>query len=171
MDLSNLSAPGEPRVDGLLGADFFRSRVVQINRAARKICLLDSADAAPGDSLPVSVRNGAICARVAVDGLAPQWLRLDTGCSSALEWSGETPGQAKRGGTSVGVQRGTDRASGEVSITIGGEHVESVPLHRHAAGIFSGESGLLGNGFLKRYTVTFDLPHNRVYLARSAAAS
>ncbi|MEO8351735.1 MAG: retropepsin-like aspartic protease, partial [Chthoniobacteraceae bacterium] len=87
LDLSDVSASVSRRIDGLLGADFLRGRAVQIDYAAGRLRLLERAEvsAAGCESLPLVRRNDALCIRVAVAGNSAEWMRVDTGCNSALE--------------------------------------------------------------------------------------
>ena len=82
VDLSNLRAVCHQRVDGLLGADFFRNHIVQVDFADETIRLLQRSelDSAGCEVLPLEARNDTFCARISVDGNPPEWLRLDTGC-------------------------------------------------------------------------------------------
>jgi hypothetical protein len=83
IDLSGVSKTVHQPIDGLLGADFFRGRIVQIDFAARKVRVLDYAQpSARSAVLPIKWCNNAICMPVGIAGNSPQWMRLDTGCES-----------------------------------------------------------------------------------------
>ena len=87
VDLEKLSRSCERRVDGLVGADFFRGRVVQIDFDAQKIRLLKREQAGKaGETLPLRLRPGGMCLPISVNGHKGQWVRLDTGCATALQW-------------------------------------------------------------------------------------
>ena len=58
------------KVDGLLGQDFFRGRIVQIDFRKKRVRLLDRADAAGSLVLPIRFQNGAMCVPVSVAGSA-----------------------------------------------------------------------------------------------------
>ena len=100
VDLSDLSGSCECQVDGLIGADFFRGRIVQIDFAARKIRVMLAAPVATGrEAVPLKVRQGALRVPVRVNGGAARWVRLDTGCASGLQWvtdSAESDGNERR---------------------------------------------------------------------------
>src|SRR2546426_729908 len=87
VDLAELSRACDCVVDGLLGADFFRGRVVQIDFVERKIRLLPSREV-DGDVSVADLKTsrGAILAAVSVHDGKPQWMRVDTGCTSSLQW-------------------------------------------------------------------------------------
>ena len=166
VDLRGPSASCHQRIDGLLGADFFRDRIVQIDFAAQTIRLLQRSEvnAAGCEILPLAPRNDTFCTRLSVDGNAPEWLRLDTGCNSALEWV-VTGDKAKQlGRTTVGVNSGSAREI-HADIQLGTKRIAAVPTGIHTAQIFSGEAGLIGNGLLARFTVTIDPAQRRCLLA------
>jgi hypothetical protein len=98
LDLNLLSSACSRRVDGLVGADFFRNRIVRIDYAAQTLRLLD---APPREKGQQSIRlrsRQELAIRVSVDRSRAQWVRVDTGCASALQWvTARTPS----GGTST----------------------------------------------------------------------
>ncbi len=166
VDLAELSRACDCGVDGLLGADFFRERVVQIDFVANTIRLLPSSVVTSGVSVvKLKVNRGALLASVRVDDSKPQWLRVDTGCTSALQWvvSGSKATTTK-GGVCVGLTELNIPAT-TTSVKLGSTTFDSVPTGLHPKPIFSGESGLLGNGLLARFErVTFDAKAGRLVL-------
>jgi hypothetical protein len=144
-------------VDGLIGVDFFRNRIVQIDYSKQCIRLLtDSSTPAASQRLPVKVINGLACVGVGVNGSSPRWTRLDTGCNDSLHWV--VPKLARSGtqsSASIGfVTDALDLAPSRVAL--GTLAVDSVPVALHGRPFFDGEAGLLGNGLLSRFTVTLD---------------
>jgi len=92
-------------------------------------------------------------------------MRVDTGCSSALQWvvSGRKTA-AGNGGISVGLIE-LDIPATTTTVKLGSMTFDSVPTGLHRRPIFSGESGLLGNGLLTRFErVTFDIKFGRLVL-------
>jgi len=170
IDLSGVSKTVHQPIDGLLGVDFFRGRIVQIDFAARKVRVLDHAQpAARSAVLPIKWCNGAICVSVGVAGNSPQWMRLDTGCESALEWA---PGKAMARGHpgTRDVSIGLSNASiGYIhaDVRLGSHSLSRVKIGVHNQQIFSGERGLLGNGVLSQFRLTIDTPGRRVILENS----
>jgi hypothetical protein len=167
IDLQAVSAASGMHIDGLLGADFFREHVVEIDFRAQKLRLRNRGEAGLGQSLPLARRNDALCIRVGVNGGAPQWTRLDTGCSSALEWvtgSGIPQGGA---GTSVAATSGSARFI-ETDVLLGTERVTAVKTGVHRQPMFAGEAGLVGTGLLSRFVVTVDAAGGRLWLARAS---
>ena len=166
VDLAELSKACDCGVDGLLGADFFQDRVVQIDFGERKIRLLPSSHATGAVSVvKLKVNRGALLASVGVDDSKRQWLRVDTGCTSALQWVVSGRKAATRNvGVSVGLTE-LNIPSTTTTVKLGSAIFDSVPTGLHRQPIFSGESGLLGNGLLTRFErVTFDAKAGRLVL-------
>ena len=165
LDLSPVSRACGERIDGLLGADFFRKRIVQIDFVEQKIRVLAAGElAAPGAQvIPLATRNDAMCVRVAVNGQPAQWVRLDTGCQSALEWVPGSAAAFAKAGTTIAPASGS-RRSVRAEVTLGSEHLTAVKTGLHQQPMFSGESGLLGNGLLSQFRVTVDAAGARLFL-------
>jgi Aspartyl protease len=163
-DLKDLSDCCHYPIDGILGADFFRGRIVQINFRAHEVRLLKNCDfnLINCEKLPIKACNGAFCVPVRVGRGPTQWVRLDTGCDSALEWV------RKKEQRSLSKQEpGEPSLSSEQFVTsdlqIGKQHY-AVRTVLHAKPIFAGEAGLLGNGLLEKFCLTIDEPRRQVVL-------
>ena len=165
VDLCGASASCHQRIDGLLGADFFRDRVVQIDFAAQTIRLLQRGEVNPSgcEILPLTPRNDTFCTRLSVNGNAPEWLRLDTGCNSALEWVVTGDKAQRLGLTTIGVNSGSVREI-RTDVQLGTKRIAAVQTGIHTGQMFSGEAGLIGNGLLSRFTVTIDTARRRCLL-------
>lgn len=167
LDLSGVSAGVHQRIDGLLGADFFRGRIVQIDYAAQKIRLLERGELnlANAEVLRLARRNDAMCICISVAGQKADWMRVDTGCSAALQWV--VSGGATRAlrETSIGATSGNLRQI-HTDVQLGSTRLEAVRAGLHTRQIFSGEAGLLGNGILSKFTVTIDAVKNQLVLAK-----
>src|SRR5205085_10156039 len=74
------------RVDGLIGADFFDGKIVQMDFVTQKIRLLRSRTALSGETIELKKRRGIWQIPLSVNDSATAWFRLDTGCASALQW-------------------------------------------------------------------------------------
>jgi len=162
IDLGTLSECCHRPVDGILGTDFFRDRVVQIDFAAGRVRLLENCDVnlANCEILPIKMCNDACCVPVRVAGNQPEWMRLDTGCDAALEWVVSGPGERAIERTSIGLSP-FSRKYAKTAVQIGKQHF-TIPAAIHEKPIFSGEAGLLGNGLLSKFRLTIDEPGNRV---------
>lgn len=165
VDLRELSKTCPCRIDGLLGADFFLGRVVEIDFGARRVRVNKPAAPQQGTkSVPLEVRRGVLCVPVRVNEGRKQWVRLDTGCASALQWvAPDRARTATRRDVSIGLS--------EVSIPLMNTHVRigdqrfnDVSTGLHARQIFPGEAGLLGTGLLAHFIVTIDTIKGRFYL-------
>lgn len=150
LDLSETSEACSRPIDGLLGEDFFRGRIVEINFKARCIRLLDKTDYSQCCAdMPLKLQDAAMCVQLSVDGSAPKWTRLDTGCDDSLHWVADTGGGYTR-----------------TSLQLGKERITNVRTTLHRSPIFPSEAGLLGNEVLSNYRVTFDGINRRLLLAR-----
>ncbi|MCI0747675.1 MAG: retroviral-like aspartic protease family protein [Verrucomicrobia subdivision 3 bacterium] len=156
-DLCALQASCQCPIDGLLGADFFRHRVVHIDFKAKTISLLAEAPAHNGPILPIRFRRSIMQVPVTVDGRRSQWLRLDTGCASPLEWVSSNAPRSTRG-SKISVGLAAFRLpTAYTNVELGKHHFEHVPAGIHSAPLFPGEAGLLGLGLLSRFEhVTID---------------
>jgi hypothetical protein len=170
VDLSDLSDGSECAVDGLLGADFFADHVVRIDFSKRRI-LFDPSARPTGHQfeIPLRANLGALQIPVNVNGGGRQWVRLDTGCNSALHWVGA---KIQPGETTPQVAVALTKMClpvTQMKVQIGQCVFDNVPAALHPTEIFAGEAGLLGNGLLSRFSaVTIDLPSNRVLLEKYA---
>jgi len=163
LDLSGPARCCSQPIDGLIGADFFRGRIVRIDYARK---LLSLVDAAPARGIDLLFANGVICVPVAVNGGDPRWTRLDTGCTDALDWCEASGTPAQPHGKTVALAGWLGSASC-ADVTVGRAHLAGVPVRMHAREIFPGEAGLLGNGVLSRYRVTIDGIAKRLVLEGS----
>jgi hypothetical protein len=145
-----------------LGADFFRDRVVQIDFAAGRVRLLENCDVnlANCEILPIKMCNDAVCVPVRIAGNQAQWMRLDTGCDSALEWVVGEPSIRPREETSIGLSH-SSRPCIRTTVQIGSQQI-AIRAGIHEKQLFAGEAGLLGNGLLTKFRLTIDEPRNRV---------
>ena len=172
VDLGDLSQACTCAVDGLLGADFFRQHIVKIDFMAQKIRLLDSLGLTrTAEFLPLELRPCGMRVPIQVNGGKEQWVRLDTGCASALQWvtsrvnSKSCLRQPAIGMTTVSVPMT------ETTVHLGKTEFKSVPTGLHEKEIFAGEAGLLGNGLLSRYaSVTIDTAGGRLVLEKAPSA-
>jgi len=169
VDLQKLSKSCAVPVDGLLGADFFCGKVVQIDFAAQTLRLLTrTPDHRTTDTVRLQLRPCGMRVPVSVNGRNDRWVRLDTGCASALQWvsSDVRPEDCMRkpaiGLTELSIPQI------ESTVRIGSHEFQDVPTGVHAKPIFQGEAGLLGNGLLSRFSsITIDAKSGRLILQAS----
>ena len=163
VDLEKLSRSCERPVDGLVGADFFRGRVVQIDFIAQRIRLLKPQGLGQsGDTLPLELRPCGMLVPISVDEHARQWVRLDTGCATALHWvTSDVPDQCTQQ-MAIGLAE-LSIPQTKTTVGLGENKFANVPTGLHETAIFPGEAGLLGNGLLSRFTsITIDAKAGRV---------
>lgn len=165
VDLTELSGACESRVDGLIGADFFKGQVVQIDFRASKIKLLDSSEGAGQENIPLKYRRAALLVPARINHGKRQWLRLDTGCSSELQWvTGQQVAQVESHRVAVALAKISIPVAA-TTLELGSMRFESVPTGLHHQAIFSGENGLLGNGILAKFnSITIDAKAGRLVL-------
>lgn len=158
LDLSKLNAACTQSVDGLIGADFFKGRIVQIDFAAQKIRLLNASDtASKAETSPLEIRRCGLCVMASVDGSKPQRLRVDTGCATALQWvTSKVQPERCTSKVAIGLAQLIIPQT-QTTVMLAGHTFRDVPTGLHREAIFDGEKGLLGNGLLSRFeTVTID---------------
>ena len=165
-DLRQINPEAPRGIDGLLGQDFFRGRIVQIDFRNKRVRLLDRADAAGSAVLPIRFQNGAMCVPVSVAGSAPRWTRLDTGCNEDLHWVTVRPSRSGRRGALVGFSRGPV-AYVETIVDLAEYRVSGVQAGLHEREFFPGEAGLLGTGILSNFVMTVDAPGARLILRKN----
>jgi hypothetical protein len=153
-------------VDGLVGADFFRERVVQIDFEAQKVRVLNPAEVGEKqDALPLEMPACRMRVKVRVNGSEPQWMRLDTGCATPLQWVTSTvqPGEGGRK-VAIGLAR-LKIPQRRTTVQLGEHTLRELPTGLHRTAIFPGEAGLIGNGLLSRFSVvTIDTRSGRLLL-------
>lgn len=171
LDLSKLSGACSRPVDGLIGADFFRGRIVEIDYAAQKLRVLSEIpDDQVTNAVPLEARPCGFRVAVNVNGGRSQWVRVDTGCATAFQWV-TSKERADRCTSKLAV--GLAELSIPQTMTglrIGNHQIDTVPTGLHSKAIFPGESGLLGNGLLAQFgVVIIDAKSGRLFLGRTPA--
>jgi Aspartyl protease len=168
MDLSALSADCHHQVDGLIGADFFAKRVVQIDFINERIRLLSNYK--PGDKaeiLPLQIEASKLRVPVEVVDFGQGWARLDTGCAASLRWtvtkamlaSHDSPKELGVGVSSQVIRRHTQ------SVRLGGLTLDHVSTGLQSEALMPGEAALLGAGLLSRFSmVTINEPAGQLVL-------
>lgn len=171
LDLSKLSRACERPVDGLIGADFFRDRIVQIDFAAQMVRLLNAGDVPEQtDFLPLEVRPCGMRVKASVNGGKPQWLRVDTGCATPLQWVTSTVRPEKCSGKVAIALTKLNILQSRTTVDLGSHTFRDVPTGIHRTAIFPGEAGLLGNGLLSNFSrVTIDAKTGRLILEGNSA--
>jgi hypothetical protein len=166
VDLHQLRQSCRQPLDGLLGADFFCGRIVQIDFDAQKIHILPrQAFPISEDALPLQLRPCGMRLPISVNGRKPQWVRLDTGCASPLQWvtSEVRPQDCSRQPAVALADLSIPQT--QTAVQIGPYQFQNVPTGIHEKPIFHGESGLLGNGLLSRFSsITIDTKSGRLFL-------
>jgi len=169
LNLSDLATACSNRVDGLIGADFFRNRIVRLDYKKQRLWILDPKTKFNSlAGIPLGIGSHGMTIKARVDDSKAASVRLDTGCASALEWVVKSGGiQSASSRVAVGLSPiSIPQSIGRVNI---GKHAfEAVRIGLHARPIFPGEAGLIGNGILSLFdSVTVDSVHGRIFLVSS----
>ncbi len=166
IDLKELSMACAEPIDGLLGADFFEGKAVQLNFKESSLRILRAEEILPNErGIRLKRARNVMLVPVQVDGSITKWARLDTGCASALEWvEAKSNKRAVERRMSVGLATINQRTACQ-TVSVGSFTLTNVQVGLHEQAIFKGESGLLGTGFLREFgTVTFDYANGRLVL-------
>jgi hypothetical protein len=163
VDLHNASALCSREIDGLIGIDFFKGRIVQIDYANQRMHVLKKAPEDFACRLPLHVMNGIFCAGISVNGSQPRWTRVDTGCNDALHWVVPNSSAPETRGVSIGFITNQENLT-RAAVQIGPVCLGDVQTSLHGEPLFAGESGLLGNGILSKWIVTIDGVHKAISL-------
>jgi len=165
LDLGKLSRSCACRVDGLIGADFFRGRAVRIDFRESKVQLLDPDIANTGNVAPLEVRRCGMRVKASIEGKKARWFRVDTGCATPLQWvTADVSPKDCTSKVAVGLaEMGIPQT--RTTLKIGDEVLSDVETGLHTTPIFEGEAGLVGNGLLSQFeTVTIDSVKGRLVL-------
>jgi hypothetical protein len=165
LDLSGPARGCTEAIDGLIGADFFRGKVMRIDY--RRGLLSREDEPAAGEGTPLRIESGVMCVPVAVNGGTPRWTRVDTGCTFPLYWCEGADCRRNGGARSVALASFTGSAV-HAEVSVGTADLADLPVKIRAREIFPGEAGLLGNGALSRYRVTIDGIRKRLFLEPGA---
>ncbi len=171
IDLAKLGNACSTPIDGLLGLDFFDGKAVQIDFAAQQIRILDAKGAkqVEGEILPLQIRRCGVCVPVVINGGKPTWMRLDTGCASALHWVTTSVSQETCSQRVAVALKEFSLPSTFADVALGKATFKNVPAGVYAQAIFPGEAGLLGNGLLAHFAqVTIDTKAGRVILSHES---
>lgn len=165
------------RIDGILGLPLFEKFLVQIDYQMSKIRLLPRAERAglkETSAVPLVIQEGLAGIRLADSRGRHGLFVVDTGFSRGIA-VGTHARQAFAKGSQP--RQSVLYAGGEIPVTfydrttwkIGNRTVQGVEAafcKELAAGLLADSrwAGLVGNDFLARFTVTFDLPGHRMFL-------
>jgi hypothetical protein len=167
VDLNELQDTCHCRLDGLIGADFFRAHTVQIDFVTQKIRLLDGQPNSTGAvEVPLRITQNSLQVQAQLQDHAPQWFRLDTGCATGVEWvmTGRQFEASRQPHRTVGLSAVTTSQT-ETTVRVGQTTLTGVHTGLHPAPIFPGEAGLIGNELLSRFSsITLDIKRQRLLL-------
>lgn len=168
-DLAGVSRSIGARVDGILGGDFFRDRIVVIDYGAHRLEIRPSPGfryTGLGDTVPITIRRNRpwLIARLTVPGGTPvdRELLIDTGSEDAVDDSLLLRStEPLSGGHASGLGAGQSIRVGRFSrVSIGRSTFDDVP------GVVP-VVPIIGSGILRRFRrLIFDYGAGRMYLER-----
>ncbi len=168
LDLHRLSQACGNTVHGLIGADFFRNRIVELDYEGGALRIHASPPDTTAAVAVVPLRAGPRGLRIeaGINDGPVQRLRVDTGCASALHWVSPTAHRPHLPRTTTtSLSRRSSIPQTFATLRLGNRRWETVPTGLHPHPIFPGEAGLLGNGLLAMFgTVTFDTITGQLHL-------
>lgn len=159
---------------GILGMDFLKEQIFRIDFDRGEVVFLRSVGPAPGQRLDIRLTKHQPQVKVDLPGLKePEWFLLDTGTAREL---GEDGGCIRQAAFEALIQSGklTSVQKAEIVRDVGRKMVrigwlDSFPFagNIHKSLIFHEERiSILGLDLLSRYIVTFDFPHQAIYLKK-----
>lgn len=166
LDLSNVGSVVGERA--LLGYDFFKHFVVNIDYAQKSITLYDPTAfrylGLVRNRIPLIVRPPRIYVRALIGAqgvaLETHLLRVDTGSSDAVDDDIilRSTGSKTSVTAGIGIGKSFKSTLGVVSV------LKIGPYTLHNLPSASGGVQLIGSGVWRRFNVTFDIPHRYMYL-------
>jgi aspartyl protease len=152
-------------IDGLVGADLFERFVVRIDPDRRTLTLYGAQDSVPplGIPIPLTLENDRLYVNMRLtlsNGISEvHRMRVDTGSSDAAsdDLVRRSPVQSK-------VVQGVGLGQSYVGVSGVFETIQIGPYEIHHSWGASNEHPAVGMEILRRFTLTFDVPHRRLYL-------
>ncbi|MFN2452605.1 MAG: aspartyl protease family protein [Pyrinomonadaceae bacterium] len=177
IDLSGLtSVVGRP-VDGILGYEFLSRFIVTVDYTRQQLIIRDpeTKDALPGTLIPIEIAKNwpFIKAQLEVKGVPPITDRflIDSGSNDAVDHPiiKQTTGNVRQATTGNGLGQPVSGYVGTAeALEIGPFKLKNLTLV--CCGATEEVSKLIGSDVLSRFTITFDYPHLRIFLAASPAS-
>jgi hypothetical protein len=162
-------------IHGLLGMDFLKRYIFRMDFHRGEIAFLRKVGPDPGQRLAVTIKGDLPYVRINLPGLKePEWFILDTGFGRG---GGGDGGILRKATFEALIKSGKLMPSGSFPSTgLAGRQMnhfgwlEALPLagntHKNLVFNDSRECNFLGLDVLSRYVVTFDFPHQAIYLKK-----
>lgn len=173
-DLRDYQEDSGEDIHGFLGMDFLNTHIFRVDFDQGEVVFLRALGSNPGQRLAVGLTDGVPNGRVRLAGRKePEWFVLDTGAARGGGWRGgclrkatfdtlvKSGGLASIGDNPMGSLTGRrmHRSGWLDSLFFAGN------THKNLA-FFEWDTSLLGLDVLSRYVVTFDFPHQAIYLKK-----
>lgn len=166
LDLSRLAKACACEIDGLIGADFFKRKMVALDYRNEQLRILPASVPVHSENMiSLDVRPKGLRVKASLNGSEPKWVRFDTGCASSLQWvTKNVASLASSSRLAVGLSPIKIHET-QAAVQIGHNYFPKTLVGLHQRPIFPGEQGLLGNGILSEFgTVTIDAVRGRLIL-------
>ena len=168
LDLAWLSQGTGYNVSGVIGLDFLRTQIVDVDFDRGRLQLLRSTPANHGARISLLHRNVSLPFVVAtIDGIGPVPLNVDTGSNAALDVDQRLYQRLAQ----AGIQKPRDppfvSSAGKIENVAAGLLLANLSLqsYKHRNLHFStSRYSALGLGYWSRYRTVFDFPHQALYL-------
>ena len=171
-DLSGIGSLIGHGVDGILGYEFLSRFIVTVDYSNSRLELRDARSAEPipdGEELPIRLHKGWPFVRgtlkvTGADDVTDEFL-IDSGSDDAVNHplaAQATDRRPTRTGNGLGSPVDGFIATAR-SLELGSHTMRDLPIA--SGGGSEQTSRLIGGGVLSRFTVTFDYPHSRIFLA------
>lgn len=157
--------------DGIFSYDFLKRFVVTIDYQKRLLTVVEPAAYVPngGEVFPLSFQHGLpyVDAEITVPGNPPQKTNflVDVGSGDTVDWPKLGISKGKLLDTVTGVGLGNNEKqgfTGRGTLQLGKFEFKDIPIH--CCGGNELGNHLIGGELLKRFVVTLDYPHERMFL-------
>jgi predicted aspartyl protease len=167
VDLAALSKVAGSAVDGIIGADVLKGRMVKLDFKRQLVTLGSPGSIEPGpfaETIALKKKGNLLLVPVRLNGGNEEWFRLDTGCTS-LHWANKKVAaqSESKTGKITGVRDALCKVT-SVEAAVGTLEMRNVEAVIHSTPIFPGEAGLLGMGYLTNFTALFDFKSAHMFI-------
>jgi hypothetical protein len=171
VNLKDLAPDLEREVHGVLGMDVLRKHVVQIDFDEGRIAFLNNEQENRqdwGQEFPITYNRMRLPQiKLAVGDQPEQGFFLDTGCDASGAMAKDSFRLAVAQGKLKPVDTSMSTFGGVVKLRqVRTSRVTAGPFEYHGLIFMEAGANFLGLGFLSRHAVTFDFPHDRLYLKK-----
>lgn len=170
MDLSRLRSATNPRISGILGMDFLKKHILKIDFDSNRLYFLKQIENNSGHKIDVEYIKNTPYIHVRVSGMRDEGLfQVDLG---GMGFYGSLQSSAfqfllKQGFMKKTESESLESADGPATVSCGTLNDISIGVYSHKQlDFFEAKQNTIGLKFWSQYNVTFDFPHNAIYLQK-----